>query len=238
MDIKDFAKMLDGRQYMDEMTEDEEKTASENRFVVVFGYSDDNCELRGAVHDEIDCYDGGIIKAKGLPKPINAIWCPADKKCSWSYETDMPHEEFNIFDGDELFCVGIVIDIKAARLQMNERERLIELLYDWGNKENDGVRAESIADYLLENGVMVLPCKINDHVWFIKSAFSVLAKPLEARVIDIRGISIDRNILYESITLYNDLARRFTSNDIGTKVFLTKKEAEAALKEMESANNG
>ena len=31
MDIKDFAKMLDGRQYMDEMTEDEEKTASEKK---------------------------------------------------------------------------------------------------------------------------------------------------------------------------------------------------------------
>lgn len=85
------------------------------------------------------------------------------------------------------------------------------------------------ADYLLENGVVVLPCKINDHVWFIKSAFSVLAKPFEARIIDIRGISIDRNILYESITLYNDLARRFTSNDIGTKVFLTKEEAEHAI---------
>ena len=236
MDIKDFAKMLDGRQYMDEMTEDEEKTASENGFVVVFGYSDDNCELRGAVRDEIGCYDGGIIKVKGLPKPIDAVYCPPDKECSWFYETDMPHEEFNIFDGDELFCIGIVIDIKAARLQMNERERLIELLYDWGNKENDGVRAESIADYLLENGVMVLPCKINDHVWFIKSAFSVLAKPLEARVIDIRGISIDRNILYESITLYNDLARRFTSTDIGPKVFLTKKEADAALKKMEGTN--
>ena len=123
MDIKDFAKMLDGRQYMDEMTEDEEKTASENGFVVVFGYSDDNCELRGAVRDEIGCYDGGIIRAKGLPKPIDAVWCPADKGCSWFYETDMPHEEFNIFDGDELFCIGIVIDIKAARLQMKKTKR-------------------------------------------------------------------------------------------------------------------
>lgn len=112
---------------------------------------------------------------------------------------------------------------------MSEREKLIELLENWGNKENDGVRAESIADYLLENGIVVLPCKINDHVWFIKSAFSVLSKPFEARIIDIRGISMDRNILYESITLYNDLARRFTSNDIGTKVFLTKEEAEQAI---------
>ena len=113
---------------------------------------------------------------------------------------------------------------------MNERERLVELL----NKSCEARGwlmngAGTIADYLLENGVVVLPCKINDHVWFIKSAFPVLVKPLEARIIDIRGISIDHNILYESITLYNDLARRFTSNDIGTKVFLAKEEAEQAI---------
>lgn len=34
---------------------------------------------------------------------------------------------------------------------MNERERLIEKLYEWGNKENDGVRAESIA---MEGGIL------------------------------------------------------------------------------------
>ena len=121
---------------------------------------------------------------------------------------------------------------------MSERERLIELLKqnchckdeDCSNCSSNGICfTHREADYLLANGVVVLPCKINDHVWFIKSAFSVLSKPLEARIIDIRGISIDRNILYESITLYNDLARRFTSNDIGTKVFLTKEEAEQAI---------
>ena len=115
---------------------------------------------------------------------------------------------------------------------MNERERLIEIL-----KDNQGdstyymtdEAAQSVADVLLENGVVVLPCKINDHVWFIKSAFSVLVKPLEARIIAIRGISIDRIILFGAITLYNDLSRSFTSNDIGTKVFLSKEEAEQAI---------
>ena len=47
---------------------------------------------------------------------------------------------------------------------MSDRERLIELLQEWGNKENDGVRAESIADYLLENGVIVLPVKVGQTV--------------------------------------------------------------------------
>lgn len=120
---------------------------------------------------------------------------------------------------------------------MNERKRLIELLNKsceaGGLLMND---ARTTADYLLENGVVVLPCKIDDHVWFIKSAFSVLVKPFEAKIIDIRGISIDHNILYESITLYNDLTRRFTSNDIGTKVFLTKEEAEQAIEALRGGN--
>ena len=122
---------------------------------------------------------------------------------------------------------------------MSEREKLIELLYKRLRKHEVDIEnyaiplPEYFADYLLENGVMVLPCKINDHVWFIKSAFSVLVKPLEARIIGIRGISIDRNILYQSITLYNDLARGFTSNDIGTKVFLTKEEAEQAIQALQ-----
>ncbi len=47
---------------------------------------------------------------------------------------------------------------------MSERERLIELLQEWGNKEDDGVRAESIADYLLENGVIVLSVKVGQTV--------------------------------------------------------------------------
>lgn len=47
---------------------------------------------------------------------------------------------------------------------MNNREKLIELLQNWGNKENDGVRAESIADYLLENGVIVLSVKVGQTV--------------------------------------------------------------------------
>lgn len=44
---------------------------------------------------------------------------------------------------------------------MNERERLIELLNDWESKENDSFPAESIADCLLENGVVVLPKEIS-----------------------------------------------------------------------------
>ncbi len=234
MDIKDFAKMLDGRQYMDEMTADEEKIASENGFVVVFGYSDDNCELRGAVRDEIGCYDGGVIRAKGLPKPINAIWCPADKECSWSYETDMPHEEFNIFDGDELFCVGIVVDIKAARSQMTEHERLVELLSeckpimerilddDWYENE-----ISDIADYLLEHSVIIPPVEIGDTIYIVDENSNEFTGIDECHV---------RKLEWNGVfwAIFNDKDCYGYSEDyIGKTIFFTKEEAEAALKEME-----
>lgn len=234
MDIKDFAKMLDGRRCTHEITSDEEKIAAENEFVVVFGYFVDRCELRGAVHDEIDCYDGGIIKAKGLPKPINAIWCPADKECSWSYETDMPHEEFNIFDGDELFCIGIVIDIKAARLQMTEHERLVELLSeckpimerilddDWYENE-----ISDIADYLLSCGVVVPPCKVGDVLYIADKANNIICMET-VRTFFIGHPSYSGNMPHLEMIRTNK--HDIPIDDFGKRVFLTKEAAETALK--------
>ena len=45
MTLKEFAKMLDGREYLHEITKEEEALAKELGFVVVFGYSDDNAEF-------------------------------------------------------------------------------------------------------------------------------------------------------------------------------------------------
>lgn len=55
---------------------------------------------------------------------------------------------------------------------MNERERLVELLQNWGNKENDGVRAESIVDYLLKNNVIAPPAKVGDKVYQMEIMYS------------------------------------------------------------------
>ena len=87
MTLKEFAKMLDGREYGGEITKEEEALAKELGFVVVFGYSDDNAELRGAIDDEIGCFDGGVLEHDDLPGGIYADWCPEDMDCSWSYGT-------------------------------------------------------------------------------------------------------------------------------------------------------
>ena len=32
--------------------------------------------------------------------------------CWWSYETDIPHETFNIYEDGEVWCVGIVFSVE------------------------------------------------------------------------------------------------------------------------------
>lgn len=139
---EEFAALLTGRSYGAEISGDEERQARESGLVVVFGYSDDNMELRGAIHDEIGCYDGGRIaideegvapswedkhECKNYPeaekffrshfnlkrREIVAAW--GKDNYSWIYRTDIPHATFEIVEGDEKFCRGIVFYIAEIK---------------------------------------------------------------------------------------------------------------------------
>lgn len=121
---------------------------------------------------------------------------------------------------------------------MNDKEWLIEKLYEWGNKENDGVRAESIADYLLENGVIVLPCKVGDRVWELRRCDDGMYRIFPMTVTKILPYGSVRWIKDKEPTVWNIYA---TSDytymykdfyDFGETVFLTKEEAEKALEEI------
>lgn len=135
MHTKDtFAAMLDGREIDREITEDEERRAKDAGLVVLFGYSDDGAEFRGAIDDEVGCYNGGTIyvrKEGVLPphqercecnfcghkaavaqcKTITALWGAQDQSCSWAYLTTIPHAVFGIMQDGEMFCRGIVFSI-------------------------------------------------------------------------------------------------------------------------------
>lgn len=135
MTLKEFAQMLDGREYGHEITKEEETLAKELGFVVVFGYSDDNAELRGAINDEIGCFDGGVLEHEDLPDVIYAKWCDREIDYAWSYKTSIPHETFRIYEDGEYWCIGIVCDISkpkptnADRIRAASDEELADLLY-------------------------------------------------------------------------------------------------------------
>ena len=58
MTKEDFATLINGRQYRDELTKEEEKSAEGSGLIVIFGASDDLIEFRGKLDDEIGAYEG------------------------------------------------------------------------------------------------------------------------------------------------------------------------------------
>ena len=121
---------------------------------------------------------------------------------------------------------------------MTERERLIELLMQGDiAAAKQGVfnccmcrrEAETIADYLLENGVIVPPVQVGATVYCTDS-YRHLIKPLE-----IIGFEVDytKRICKYYCSGGDYTPAWFNPAEIGKTVFLTREEAEKALKERE-----
>lgn len=105
----------------------------------------------------------------------------------------------------------------------NNRERLIELMQDWGTENTDSFPFESVADYLLANGVIVPPCKVGDTVYWISSKNKI------------RKVEIISILINVSETEYGCWGGDYTpicfhQSDFGKTVFLAKSQAEEALK--------
>lgn len=55
------------------------------------------------------------LAAVGHAKQIEAIW--GKDGISWQYKTDIPHATFNVMEDDEVYCIGIVFDIKELEVK-------------------------------------------------------------------------------------------------------------------------
>ena len=134
MNKEQLAEKLNGREYSNEITKEECAEAKEAGLVVIYGYSDDNIELSGAIQDEIGMYGGGELKIHrggvignhkhcecehcGYQEKANkcaaiqAIWGDSDSSpYAWRFETKIPHATFEIFEDGELWAQGIVISV-------------------------------------------------------------------------------------------------------------------------------
>ena len=122
---------------------------------------------------------------------------------------------------------------------MTDIERLIDLIREakkhTKNANSDLERNMIFADYLIEHGVTVPPCKVGDTVWLIKNVFNgeKVVRVIAHRMID--GIGGNRLNPIWLISKY-PYELRFCPSEFGKTVFLTREEAERALKERE--NNG
>lgn len=127
MTKKELAEKLNGRQYGDSF-KDVMEDARASGLVIVTGASDDLMEFQGAIEDEGGCFDGGEVyfDKNGVSQDeteranvIEALWCEGTNvdgcQATWSYKTDIPHETFEIWEDEELYCIGLVFSIEDIK---------------------------------------------------------------------------------------------------------------------------
>ena len=125
--VKEIAEKLNGIAYGENVREIETE-AKEHGVVIVMGASDDLMEFSGAIEDEGGCFDGGDVyfDRDGVSQDdteranvIEALWCEGHDengiKATWSYNTEIPHETFKVFEDEELYCIGIVFSVEDLK---------------------------------------------------------------------------------------------------------------------------
>lgn len=137
MNAKELAEKLNGSEYPFRLKPEGAEEIKDAGLVIVFGYSDDLIEVRGAIRDESGCFNGAtrLIDGEGfLPayddicdeeveaekyfarkpkaKKIEAVWGDTPPEPAWTYETDIPHETFLIMEDGEVYCRGIVFTLQ------------------------------------------------------------------------------------------------------------------------------
>lgn len=126
---------------------------------------------------------------------------------------------------------------------MTDRDKLIELHEEAGvewdyyvdecineGKVPSKTYDEFHADHLLANGVTLPPCKVGDKVWDLHQRYNGTFVIQEGKI-SMLTQKADKS-WHLRITV-NSIVWGFTPNEIGTRYFLTKEEAEQALKERE-----
>ena len=135
MNVKEWAERLNGREYGEELEDQNEaKQAKDDGVVIVFGASDDLLAFRGAIDDVVGAWEGVKVKLTPAPGVLNeeanaekldwnrmqiagmrtlkAVWGPVGKDgkawASWQIKTEIPHETFDIMEDGELYCRGLV----------------------------------------------------------------------------------------------------------------------------------
>ena len=115
---------------------------------------------------------------------------------------------------------------------MTDRERLIDLMIDAKRTDPEtGSFTEYLADYLLEHGVIVPPCKVGDRLYEVTGRKTVSVYKVRAIRVEMFSLFIEWDIVegfvWQSLSGIN-------ADEIGKTVFLTREEAERALKEREN----
>lgn len=111
------------------------------------------------------------------------------------------------------------------------RDRLIELI---SQVQYMGGLECRLADHLIENGVIVPPCYIGQEMWYIRNHYDGRIEIIKGKVSMIQQ-KADKS--WKIRITVNSSVWDFTPNEIGTKYFLTREEAERALERSENGKS-
>ncbi len=114
-------------------------------------------------------------------------------------------------------------------IAMTEKERLMNLIYkvgDLAHKWPTDNFTSKLADYLLDNGIVMSPVKLGDKVYFICEEFDEYGGDYIAEL----TVTEVSNVRF---WVQNEDENHFRYTDIGKTVFLTEVEAQSVLKRKE-----
>ena len=113
---------------------------------------------------------------------------------------------------------------------MTDRERITASLMAGAGDclgKNGALNCTKLADYLLEHGVTVPPCKVGDRLYEVTGRKTVSVYKVRAIRVELFGLFIEwdivEGIVWKSLVI--------NAGEIGKTVFLTREDAERALKE-------
>ena len=115
---------------------------------------------------------------------------------------------------------------------MTDRERLIDLMIEAKRTDPETGRfIDYLVDYLLEHGVVLLPCKVGDRLYEVTGRKTVSVYKVKAIRVELFSLFIEwdivEGVVWQSLSGIN-------ADEIGKTVFLTREEAERALREREN----
>ena len=120
---------------------------------------------------------------------------------------------------------------------MDVREKLVKLLKTSPTR-NGYTDLGDIADHLIANGVVVLPCKIGDKVYvnYIYGRNKIITdSQMVCSIEQTVGVNDEsywkvcvKQVIEKGYIVYHE----YTEDDFGKTVFLTREEAEASLRKM------
>lgn len=134
---KEWAEKLNGRQYREEVTPEEERELFSQNFLLVTGASDDIMMFYGFLNDEHydkvnfnlnepienNCEDNcpyfrlylSNLKDADRVYYVEPVWGATDEY-SWTYKTDFGmYAEFDIMEDDEKYARAMIIDMTIGR---------------------------------------------------------------------------------------------------------------------------